>query len=234
MREKTIFRPFTFALERLVRGVLDGTYPQGSCLPAERLLAQQLGITRPTLREALQVLAAEGWFHIRHGKASEVAYFLKTGNSALMNRLAAYPEWLPDSLILHLLDVRSGMMPQIAHLAWEKGRQSVLEYLAEIPPMESDSDVWVNYDWNLQVVMLLTAENPVFRMIFNGFGDLFKLLSKKYFTHEKARQSSRTFYTRLAESKTEGEWTGCVQQAMNESRQLWSSLCMVEEEENKA
>jgi len=234
MRENTIFRPFTFALERLVRGVLDGTYPQGSHLPAERLLAQQLGITRPTLREALQVLAAEGWFHIRHGKATEVAHFLKTGNSALLNRLAAYPEWLPDSLILHLLDVRSGMMPQIAHLAWEKGRRPVLEYLAEIPPLESDSEIWVNYDWTLQAVMLSTADNPVFHMIFNGFGKLFEILSQTYFTHKKAREASRNFYIRLIKARTEEEWTGCVQEAMNESRTLWFSLCAVREEEKKA
>ena len=37
----------------LVRSILDGSYPPGASLPGERELAAKLGVSRPTLREAL-------------------------------------------------------------------------------------------------------------------------------------------------------------------------------------
>ncbi|MGU3400499.1 FadR/GntR family transcriptional regulator [Brucellaceae bacterium D45D] len=45
----------------------DGQFPAGSRLPAERELAQQLGVSRPSLREALIALEIAGNVEIRMG-----------------------------------------------------------------------------------------------------------------------------------------------------------------------
>jgi GntR family transcriptional regulator, negative regulator for fad regulon and positive regulator of fabA len=66
------FRPREYAEHRLITAILDGTYPPETALPAERAMAETLGITRPTLRETLQRLSREGWIRIRHGKSSVV------------------------------------------------------------------------------------------------------------------------------------------------------------------
>ena len=47
--------------------IRDGTYPCGTRLPAERELAQQLGVSRPSLREALIALEIGGSVEIRMG-----------------------------------------------------------------------------------------------------------------------------------------------------------------------
>lgn len=47
--------------------ILNGQYPTGSRLPAERELAQQLGVSRPSLREALIALEIDGTIEIRMG-----------------------------------------------------------------------------------------------------------------------------------------------------------------------
>lgn len=47
--------------------IRDGTYPGGSRLPAERELAQRLGVSRPSLREALIALEIGGSVEIRMG-----------------------------------------------------------------------------------------------------------------------------------------------------------------------
>lgn len=49
-------RPSEHAESALVTAILDGEFPPGSALPGERVLAGQLGVTRPTLREAIQRL----------------------------------------------------------------------------------------------------------------------------------------------------------------------------------
>ena len=65
-------RPNERAEQWLVTAILDGDLPPGSTLPAERTLATQLGVTRPTLREAIQRLARDGWLTIAHGKPTVV------------------------------------------------------------------------------------------------------------------------------------------------------------------
>ena len=47
--------------------IQQGDYKEGSRLPPERDLAQQLGVSRPSLREALIALEIEGSVEIRMG-----------------------------------------------------------------------------------------------------------------------------------------------------------------------
>lgn len=60
----------TDALRSLLQG---GEYAVGARLPSEPELAQKLGISRPTLREALQTLEEEGAIVRRHGVGTFVA-----------------------------------------------------------------------------------------------------------------------------------------------------------------
>jgi len=64
--------------------ILEGALKPGDRLPAERKFAAQLGVSRPSLREGLQILAARGLLHTRRGGATEVAESL---NPALENPL---------------------------------------------------------------------------------------------------------------------------------------------------
>ena len=54
-------RPNSYAEHMLVNEIIDGTFPARlpSC-QANVTLAEQLGVTRPTLREAIQRLARDG------------------------------------------------------------------------------------------------------------------------------------------------------------------------------
>ena len=72
------FRPAQFTEHTLIQSILDGTYPFGSVLPAERKLAEQFGVTRQTIREALQRLAGEGWITICHGKPTQINNYWAT------------------------------------------------------------------------------------------------------------------------------------------------------------
>jgi DNA-binding FadR family transcriptional regulator len=57
-----------------MRGLIErGELAPGSRLPAERELAQKLGVSRPTIREALIVLEVEGFIDIRMGSGIYVA-----------------------------------------------------------------------------------------------------------------------------------------------------------------
>src|SRR4051812_37364666 len=60
-------------LEQLKRRIADGEFPPGSVLPPERELAASLGVSRPSLREALRGLVEIGALETRHGSGTRVA-----------------------------------------------------------------------------------------------------------------------------------------------------------------
>jgi DNA-binding FadR family transcriptional regulator len=53
--------------EQLRALIGDGEFAIGARLPAERDLARQLGVSRPSVREALIALEVEGWVEVRTG-----------------------------------------------------------------------------------------------------------------------------------------------------------------------
>jgi DNA-binding FadR family transcriptional regulator len=54
--------------------IQSGAMPSGSRLPSEKLLAQQLGVSRPTVREAMIALEIAGLVEIRTGSGSYVRH----------------------------------------------------------------------------------------------------------------------------------------------------------------
>ena len=69
-REKVILHEVT--TQKILRLIKEQKLRQGDKLPTERALAQTLGVSRTSLREALQSLEANGILHIRHGDRKSV------------------------------------------------------------------------------------------------------------------------------------------------------------------
>lgn len=59
-----LYRQISAQLRQLI---VEGEFPVGSRLPSERDLAVQLGVSRPSLREALIALEVEGYIEVRMG-----------------------------------------------------------------------------------------------------------------------------------------------------------------------
>jgi len=88
--------------QRLYRQIADqlraliakGEFAVGDRLPAERDLSKQLGVSRPSVREALIALEVEGWVEVRTGSG---VYVLDRAHRAAAPVAAA--EWGPLELI---------------------------------------------------------------------------------------------------------------------------------------
>lgn len=85
--------------ERLRNDILNGAFPPGSRLPAETALAASFGVSRPTLREALHRLAAQGFIETRRGARGGA--FVTSGAPAGLAR--------PMAGLLSLATIRGGL-----------------------------------------------------------------------------------------------------------------------------
>ncbi|WP_286785339.1 MULTISPECIES: GntR family transcriptional regulator [Pseudomonas] len=79
--------------------ILEGTLKAGARLPAERALAEQFGVSRPSLREALQKLSVKGLLFSRQGGGTYVSESIgSTFSDPLMHLLENSPEAQRDLL----------------------------------------------------------------------------------------------------------------------------------------
>ncbi|HVK02534.1 MAG TPA: GntR family transcriptional regulator, partial [Armatimonadaceae bacterium] len=68
--------------ERALRArIADGAYPPGSLLPTERQIVDEVGVSRPMVRAALQKLADDGWITREPGHRPRVARLLPAGSA---------------------------------------------------------------------------------------------------------------------------------------------------------
>lgn len=219
-------KPAEIAENRLIEAFLEGHFPIGSVLPAERELAAQVGVTRPTLREALQRLSRDGWIEIRHGRSTRVRDYWKEGSLGVLSAMARHTQSLPPDFVSNLLAVRLSMAPAYARLAIQHTPQQVLEALQDHACLPEDPQLLAAFDWRLHHQLTIASANPVFTLILNGFSSLYQPMARRYFELAEARRSSRRFYTDLQTAARSADAAAAEQithQAMAASLELWAA-----------
>lgn len=209
---------------RLIAAMLDGSFAIGSNLPPERELAAQLGVTRPTLREALQRLARDGWLEIRHGLPTRVRDFWREGSLGILGAISRLRGSLPPEFIPNLLDVRLALAPGYAYHAIRSSPADITALLSEYRDLEDDPNEFTSADWDLHHALTVASLNPVYTMILNGFHDLYFAMGPTYFALQYARAHSRTFYDELlnaAENQDADAAEAVTRRAMAESLGIW-------------
>ncbi|WP_454724375.1 MULTISPECIES: FadR/GntR family transcriptional regulator [Cupriavidus] len=86
-------------MRKMETALLDGTWPAGTRLPAERLLAEQYGVARNTIREAIQRLGARGLLQSRRGAGVFVTEQLRAGIASPWRQLVADHPVLRDDML---------------------------------------------------------------------------------------------------------------------------------------
>jgi GntR family transcriptional regulator, negative regulator for fad regulon and positive regulator of fabA len=217
-------KPAEYAESRLIEAILDGHFPIDSNLPAERELAVQLGITRPTLREALQRLARDGWLEIRQGKPTRVRDYWHEGSLGVLGALAQRPNLLPPNFVSDLLVIRLVLAPAYTYLAAERHPAQISSFLDLALYLPDEPQAFADFDWKLHHTLALRSDNPIFTLILNGFAELYPPMACRYFQTAATRSASLHFYTDLQEAVLSGLPSAAeavTRRVMHESIELW-------------
>lgn len=97
-------------VEHLRAYVAEAGLSAGSRLPSERELAERLGVSRASVRQAIVALEVQGMVEVRHGEGA----FLRVGSLDLvpMSKLLELKRRLPD-----IIDAREALEVKLAELA---------------------------------------------------------------------------------------------------------------------
>ncbi len=127
VENRRLYRQIADQISRLIE---TGEYKPGGRLPPERMLATQLNVSRPTVREALIALEVEGWVDIRGG----TGVFVLERNTAPAQTasLAISPSIsnLPAPGPLEVLYARDLIETEIAALAAKNASPELIAVMA--------------------------------------------------------------------------------------------------------
>jgi GntR family negative regulator for fad regulon and positive regulator of fabA len=217
-------RPAAYAEQALVTEILNGTYPPGSKLPAERELATLLGVTRPTLREALRRLESDGWLCVQQGKPTQVNDFWREGGLNLLSSLVRNSQELPANFIPNLLEVRLVMAPAYTRAAIEHFPFQVVDFIEASRELDNSPPAFASFDWALHKNLAFYSNNPIYTLILNGFTGFYEQMGGLYFKYPPSQASSRAFYAALQEAarrENAQEAEQITRVVMQESILLW-------------
>lgn len=115
-------------LARLQQGIRDGVLNVGDKLPSERELAESMGVSRNSVREAIRALEALGVIEVRHGDGT----FIREPDVASL--LGPYFDVLHEkgNFLKEVLEFRRLLEPALARLAADRATDDDLQWLEAI------------------------------------------------------------------------------------------------------
>lgn len=124
--------------EQLRTLISAGEWAVGARLPAERDLARQLGVSRPSVREALIAMEVEGWVEVRTGSGVYVLDRSKAPSPANDRGAQISPdEWGP----LELIRARRVVEGEVAAMAATQAKRKHIDAMEKaLASMKADAD----------------------------------------------------------------------------------------------
>jgi len=176
IESRRLYRQIADQLRKLIAA---GEFPSGERLPAERDLAQQLRVSRPSVREALIALEVEGLVEIRGGSG---VYVRAKANGA---RPAPDSEWGPLELIRARALIEREVAAQAAQLATRKQIAAIEETLASMEAEAAAGNAPLEGDRAFHVAVAEAAGNSVLIELVQRFwdardGKLFRQLGRHF------------------------------------------------------
>ncbi len=150
---------FEEALTQIADAVWLGDLAIGDRLPSERVMAAQMNISRPTLREAIRALSECGLLEVRPGAGAYVrGHQLPAGLVEERARVRI-------SEVAQVLEARRALEPQIAQLAAIETRPADLTAMERAMDRQAragdDRDRFLRYEIAFHLSLARAAQNPV-------------------------------------------------------------------------
>ena len=160
------------AAEAIKAQIIAGELGSGDALPPERNLAAMLGISRPSVREAIRVLTAMNVVEPRHGGGTYVTSL----DPRLLARPINFLLQVEPRTFLHLFEVRQVLEVSAARLAAPRITDEVASELRALADEAARALRWpVRYcelDFHLHSRIIEATDNPIYLSLYESISDL--------------------------------------------------------------
>lgn len=160
--------------ESLRERILTGEFPPGASLTSSEQLADEYGVSRLTLREAVNILEADGLLRVRRGPGGGA--FVQAPDTHAITRALESLMRFERATVEQLIDVRLVIEPYAASLAAASATDVDVEHMREsvnrmreslVQSSESAAvyDDWFAENLYFHSCIARAAQNPVVRVL---------------------------------------------------------------------
>ena len=190
----------------------------GQKLPAEQEMSSIFGVSRPALREALQILSSRGLITIQKGRGAFVNDYHET---LAFNPMHLYLELnLSKDLILQLVAIRKILEPNIARLAAENRTEedlqelnTILKHFEEVSEDDHDKQGELDRDFHLRLAR--STQNPMIPLIVDPVFQMMPKIKTIILEHvEQAHGSAVEHHRRILDKIVAQDAEGAYQEML--------------------
>lgn len=178
--------PAAFAEQYLIESIWLNKYPPGSILPAERELAELIGVTRTTLREVLQRLARDGWITIQHGKPTLVNDYWKTGGLSILPSIVQLDEKKAWDTLEQMMVAYTAISSIYLRAAVRSDPAPLMELLQQQSRVDQTPVGYSELEWALHYQATLSSGNVVYTLLLNGFKRFYLRVASFFYQEAEA------------------------------------------------
>jgi len=158
--------------QEMERLILDGILEAGTKLPPQRKLAEQIGVSRTVVREAMQILETKGLLESRHGFGTLVRQVSPDQFTQSMSWLLRSTKISLDDLhqVRSILEVENVRLAAIN--ATPEGVQTLRRILEEMDSAQADLHLFAEKDAEFHAALAQMTDNPLLIVLIDTIRDL--------------------------------------------------------------
>jgi len=188
-------------VQQVEESIHKGAFKPGEQLPPERELAQQFGVSRTAVREAVKALREKGLVEAYAGRGT----FVTDGSSQAIRQSLdrMFRTGLPEGSTF-LAEVREILEPEIAALAAARADAEDLASMREAVDImdraKRDSDVFIEADLDFHLALAEAAANPLILSLIDSIVGLLREQRLRIFQVEGGPERGQYHHKRILDA----------------------------------
>ena len=188
-------------VEQIEARIVSGEIIVGSQLSPERELAEQFGVSRTAVREAVKILREKGLIEIRPGRGT----FVTNGTTGAMRQsLDLLMKFGSTDGSANLVEVREILEPEIAAIAATRMTDEFISAMREaVEIMETAFDnveIYVEADLDFHLALAEATQNPIIPALMDTIIDLLREQRKRTGLVKGGLQRGQIYHKKILEA----------------------------------
>jgi GntR family transcriptional repressor for pyruvate dehydrogenase complex len=188
-------------VQQIEESITSGELKEGNQLPAERELAQQFGVSRTAVREAVKTLREKGLVEAYPGRGTFITNGTARSIQQTLDRMIRSGQ---AEGTVHLTEVREILEPEIAALAAQRVDEEMLsamrEAIAVMDAARKDSEAFIEGDLDFHLALAEAAANPLILSLIDSIVGLLRDQRTRTYFVEGGPERGQYHHRRILEA----------------------------------
>lgn len=202
-------------IEQIQGRIMEGKVRPGDKLPSERELAEQFGVSRTAVREAVKAMREKGLLEVQPGRGTFVTDLTGGTTEVMRDSLSLIVKISLGNDLGKLVQVRTLLEPGIAALAAEMATPLDLETMQQavnvMDTAMTRTDAYVEADLAFHLALARATQNPLIPVLIDPIVDLLREQRKRIFLVEGGPERGQYHHKQILAAIRRGDATAASQ-----------------------